>query len=345
MNAIKPQWIGLFVSSGFVVLIALIIGFGGGAWRSDSLHFVLFFDQSVNGLNTGSAVKFRGVPVGSVDRIALRVDGQKSDSRAVPVIIKIDRRRLEQNLGVGDEFLGEGGFRQTIARGLAGRLNMESFITGQLFIELDFLDRPNLAFHLDEEASDFLEIPTVRSPFDELTADIVELIGEFEDIDLGRLGANLDRLLVSGANAIEKSDVPKLIGEATRFVEHLNELFEDEEIGEVVTAIGVASSAIAELAGEAEKALRSLGEEGLPLGDDLAGLAREWSQAAGAVSDFTRQLSRMLGEDSDFRFETSESLREIGQAARSLRRFIDYLERNPRALLTGRGSSDDWPEE
>ncbi|MCC5788964.1 MAG: MCE family protein [Opitutales bacterium] len=345
MNSVKPQWIGLFVTMGFAALVGLVVVFGGGMWRSDTHTFVLFFDQSVNGLHPGSSVKFRGVPVGSVERIALRVEGQKPESRAVPVLIKVDRRRLERDLGVGGEFLGEGSFEQTLRRGLCGRLNLESFITGQLFVELDFVDRHDLVFHLAESHESMREIPTVRSPFDELTADIVELIGDFEEVDIEALSRNLDRLLVSAANAIEETDFPRLAGEATRLLEQVNELLERQDIGGAIDSFGEASAAITALAGEAEKALRALGEEGLPLGEDLLELAKNWSAAAEEVTRFTRELSLMLGDDSDFRFEAGESLREIGRAARSIRNFITYLERNPRALLTGRESRDNWPEE
>ncbi|MCH8475135.1 MAG: MlaD family protein [Opitutales bacterium] len=345
MNSVKPQWIGLFVTTGFAALVGLVVVFGGGVWRADTHTFVLFFDQSVNGLHPGSSVKFRGVPVGSVERIALRVDGQRPESRAVPVIIKVDRRRLERDLGVGGEFLGEGSFQETLRRGLCGRLNMESFITGQLFIELDFVDRDNLVFHLEDAHESLREIPTVRSPFDELTADIVELIGDFEEVDLVSLSKNLDRLLISATNAIEESDFPRLSGETTRLIEQANELLEKQDIGGAIDSFAEASGAIAALAGEAEKSLRNLGEEGLPLGEDLVELANNWSMAAQEVTRLTRELSLLLGDDSDFRFEAGDSLREISRAARSIRSFINYLERNPRALLTGRESKDSWPEE
>ena len=93
-NNPNPKIIGAFVSLMLGLIVAMVMYFGTANFLNRSTHFILFFDQSVNGLQIGSAVKFRGVPVGEVKRIMIRAEGQREDSTAIPVIIEINPNHL-----------------------------------------------------------------------------------------------------------------------------------------------------------------------------------------------------------------------------------------------------------
>ena len=142
----NTRLIGAFVSAAVVLIIALVMFFGSSSVFRKTTRFILFFDQSINGLSVGSPVKFRGVPIGSVERIMIRFDGQSEDATAIPVIIRIDRSRLEKDLGVTPDVLEMEALQRSIDRGLAAQLNLESFITGQLFVELGFVKEGQKVF-------------------------------------------------------------------------------------------------------------------------------------------------------------------------------------------------------
>jgi paraquat-inducible protein B len=71
-------------------VIAGVLLFGGGKFFQEKLPYVLFFDSSVEGLNVGAPVIFRGVQIGQVKEISAIADPQTFDVR-IRVLIEIVR--------------------------------------------------------------------------------------------------------------------------------------------------------------------------------------------------------------------------------------------------------------
>ncbi|MBZ0274107.1 MlaD family protein [bacterium] len=68
--------VGLFVVGGTLIMAAALIWLGATKFFSETTTFVTYFDESVQGLDTGSQVKFMGVAVGTVSRIRVGPDGK-----------------------------------------------------------------------------------------------------------------------------------------------------------------------------------------------------------------------------------------------------------------------------
>ena len=86
--------IGGFMVSAMALLVVSVLIFGGGKFLQKTYPFVLVFDGSVKGLKAGSSVVFRGVEVGSVEKIVIRPNPQTLDVQ-IPVIINIDPENVE----------------------------------------------------------------------------------------------------------------------------------------------------------------------------------------------------------------------------------------------------------
>jgi len=132
--------IGGFVAGAIALAVAGIIAFGSGKFFAQELHFVLFFDSSVKGLQVGAPVTFRGVKIGSVKDIVLRLD-PGTDAIQMPVYIDVDPRNF---LTEGAKYEPYGNYQQLIEKqGMRARLELQSFVTGQLAVGLDFFpDQP-----------------------------------------------------------------------------------------------------------------------------------------------------------------------------------------------------------
>ncbi|MDR2982865.1 MAG: MlaD family protein [Puniceicoccales bacterium] len=109
--------IGIFVLGGLLLLIIFIGLFGSGQFNSKKVEFICFFEDSVNGLDIGSPVKFKGVTVGKVSRVLLRIEGQTLGDNAVPVVIEIDERALSSS-GIVEHFSDKKKCEDIIERGL-----------------------------------------------------------------------------------------------------------------------------------------------------------------------------------------------------------------------------------
>ena len=87
--------IGLFVIIGFISLFGIIVGMSWDKFFPDNDNLVvMYFEESVKGLNVGSPVLFKGVEIGKVSRIDL-LGNEESASFSIPVYVRL---RMSQEL-------------------------------------------------------------------------------------------------------------------------------------------------------------------------------------------------------------------------------------------------------
>jgi phospholipid/cholesterol/gamma-HCH transport system substrate-binding protein len=152
-------FIGLFVILGVVLGVVAIIWVGATSFFQKGETYISYFDESVQGLQMDSSVKFRGVDVGRVE--AIRV---APDNRLIGVVMKINMRENLQKDAVA----------QLKAAG----------ITGIMFVELDLKKpgAPNLSPKIDFP-SEYPIIPTRPSEIQQLLSGINEVVKKFNEID------------------------------------------------------------------------------------------------------------------------------------------------------------------
>jgi paraquat-inducible protein B len=164
--------IGAFVVGAVALVVAGILVFGSGRFLQETFKFVMYFDGSVKGLNVGSSVVFRGVKIGTVTDILLRYNPADMSVK-IPVIVEIDPDRVEVVGVLATEPDPEAAIGQLIERGLRARLQMQSLVTGQLMVELDF--HPDKEVKLVGGDTGYPEIPTIPSTIEELSKRIEEV--------------------------------------------------------------------------------------------------------------------------------------------------------------------------
>jgi len=154
----SPTLIGVFVLGALAIALAGLAVFGSGKLFRRTAQFVMVFGGSVNGLSVGAPVKFRGVQVGSVIQILLSLPGMTLPELRIPVVIEIDQD-LVSKLGGMINPAEPTSFAALIDEGLRAQLQLESIVTGVLFVELDLFPGSPVNLFLPKE-SGYLEIPT-----------------------------------------------------------------------------------------------------------------------------------------------------------------------------------------
>lgn len=288
--------VGAFVIGGLTLLVAGIILLGGGRMFSDDIEYVLYFDGSVSGLNIGAPVVFRGVPMGQVTRISLEANPRDA-SVTIPVYIRLDENSIVR-AGVAGELTDN--FRQEILRrliqrGLRARLQLQSLITGQYRVELDFL--PNTPANFRSPMPD-REIPTLPSPIDTLQRTVASL--------------PLEEMAHTTAGILEKLNAA-LAGDALE--RGLN--------------------AFAATFEEAQGLLAGMQESQKTLPQAL----QSTRDAMNNVSSVSLATKAIVERNAPLTQELRRLIQESTAAVRSLRAFLDVLERNPEALLRGKQGS------
>jgi paraquat-inducible protein B len=300
----NPTLIGAFVLGGVVLVVAALVLFGGGRYFTEKVTFVAFFDDAVTGLSIGAPVNFRGVKVGEVRDIQVHI--AEALSLRIPVYLLLQPRRIRD---VGIASPEPDIFAKLISEGLRARLEYSSYVTGQIQIELDFDSEPDRPPNYTNAATEFPEMPTVRSSLSEIRETLESLA--FED-----LVATAQQVL-SGLNELVNS--PDLAGSLSGL---------NQGIRDLQSLVTTANQQIEPLTTHVN---RTLDEADHTLKD----LQETLAVARGALVTAQDSLS-IAGEESTLRYELRRTLDEISSAARSVRLLAEYLERNPDSLLRGK---------
>lgn len=200
--------IGLFLICGLVLTVGALLFFFGHRLERNAVTPVLFFEGSVKGLNVGSSVYFRGVPIGRVDKIQLIPNSQ--NKIIIPVYIKIDPK-ITANRQISRTKL-ETWINDLVKHGLKGKLQTQSVLTGQMTIELDFYPNYPLRFQAQEYDIHEIEIPTVPSMLDEISQNL-------EKIPLSDISSNMNGLLKN-----LNTNIPNLLQQSTSAMVSINRL-------------------------------------------------------------------------------------------------------------------------
>lgn len=212
----NPTAIGLFMIGAVVLAVAGTATLASTAWFQKRSTFISFFQESVNGLENGAPVKFQGVPVGTVTELLIQID-ERDKTFQVPVEYEIDLTRLTTQLGTFVNLADPPVLRQQIADGLRARLQTESIVTGQLYIELSYSP--------DAEPAEFESRPTAW-PEIPTTPSLMAALGT----GAGSLVADMMSVLFQVNQMLAEVDMPGINAAVVASAEAVERLVESPEI-------------------------------------------------------------------------------------------------------------------
>jgi paraquat-inducible protein B len=207
--------VGAFVVTAVILIIGALLVFGSGQIFKRTGKFVLFFEGSVKGLQIGAPVMFEGVKIGEVTDIALQFN-EKDLSVFIPIYIEIDPSTIVVVGGSGRTDKAQY-IQPLIQKGLKAQLQMQSIVTGQLMVYLDFWpDKPiKLVGSPDEK---YKEMPTVPTDLQDLTKRLGELPLKDILVKLDGTLAGIEKLVNSPKLAEDLASLEQLIKNADKVV-------------------------------------------------------------------------------------------------------------------------------
>jgi phospholipid/cholesterol/gamma-HCH transport system substrate-binding protein len=309
--------LGLFVVVGVCAAAGSFFFFGARAFSTETVSYKTFFNESVQGLEVGSPVKFRGVTIGSVDSIDIA-----PDRRHVEVTYELGVKVLDA-LGLAvEKRLGQKR-RLFIPPDLHAQL-AASGITGVKFIQMDFFaEKTNppieLPFALPEN-----HIPAVGSVLKNLEDSVVRVVDGFPEV-MRQVLVVLDRISAIVTD-IEGQHLPEQVSQTLTGLKlvlaSVNRVAIDLEPG------ALSKEARAVLA-NINTAVVSLNEVLARVGGDrgLAASLQHTSDSLGAMSQNASAVGPAIEDVS----------REVQSAARAVQRLAEAIELDPDMLIKGRG--------
>ncbi|MGO9611490.1 MAG: MlaD family protein [Dissulfurispiraceae bacterium] len=322
--------IGAFVLGAIALAIAAVVIFGSGQFFKKTQKFVMFFEGSVKGLQVGAPVVFQGVKIGEVIDIKLVFD-PKDLSALIPVYVEVDPKKVI-TLGTGPK-IGDNRFiKALIAKGLKAQLQLQSFVTGQLMINLDFY--PDKPIRLVGTEKKYPEIPTIPTPLDQLLKTI-------QDLNLDQIVKKMDSAIGGVDKLVNSAELKESISSLNEMLKSVNHLAKnvDAHVNPIASDIHEVSTAARSSLVQLDKTLAM--KEGVP--GEIASEVKNTLKAARVALDETdkalENIKHITAQNANLGYEIERSVDEFTALARSLRTLTDYLERHPEAFIRGKNPS------
>jgi len=344
--------IGLFVISGTALAVVAVIVLGAGTLFRKTILTETYFKQSVQGLDVGAPVKFRGVEVGRVQDITLVSQEYDTDRRYVLVRMAFFPEAGPVKVENGEE-TGPGAIRRRIEReteqGLRVRLAFQG-LTGTAYVEADYLDPERYPpFEIDWEPR-YPYCASAPSTITRLGEAVDRIMRDLERVDFQGISVGLGGSLAALTKAVEDVNVRAMSEEAVRFLsemrqtnERIGELLAGDEIRGIFDDVSATAAALRRTAEGAEEPAKELFDNLPELSASVGSLAKKLDTAADDVTEILARLRRasyrlddlMAGQQPNI----ERALENMGVISQNLRDLSETLKRDPSRLLFGKPGS------
>jgi phospholipid/cholesterol/gamma-HCH transport system substrate-binding protein len=341
MEHISYFKLGLFVISATVIGIIGLVVLGGGKFFQKKNIVETYINESVQGLDVGSPVKFRGVLVGNVEEISLTGAEYPTSHSYVLVRVSISRNVFHFPLTDPDNpaFLAE------VKKGLRVRLAPQG-LTGQAYLEADYLDpKENRPLPIDWTPK-YAYIPSAPSRITQFSDAIERILHNVEKVDIQRLTTAMENSLktidqLAGSVNFDKigTQVSTLLTEVRATNRQLKEIVADPELKAGIKNAAVAAATAREILQRADKPLTQLVNDLPKATQSINQLAQRLNDVSASLPETNAQFRQTLGrlngliagQQQDIK-ATVENLRSMSE---SMQEILDNLKRYPSQTLFG----------
>jgi paraquat-inducible protein B len=285
-----------------------------------AVRYVIHFDETMRGLSVGAPVTLLGLPAGEVKAIGLDVDPKTAHVRGRVEIVTFPERLIAR-LSPAQAALARSTERHALLqrlveeRGLRAQLRSGSLVTGQLFVALDYFeDAPKVTMNWSQDPP---VLPAVPSTVTELEGRLTGILAKLDKLPYETIGADATRALASldatlrGASETLKRVDADVTPELKTALEDVRRV--------LATADGLLKNGVTTTLAGFDTTLEELRR---PL--------------ATADTVLKSANGTLLGRNAPLQHDLRDTLHEVSLAARSLRVFLDYLDRHPEALIRGK---------
>jgi len=312
--------IGLFIIVGTIIGAIGVVALGVGTIFQKKVLVETYIDESVQGLDVGSAVKFRGVLVGKVETISLTSVEYATKRRYVLV-----RIGLTTKLFLADA--GSPSFSAEVDKGLRVRLASQG-VTGAAYIEADYQDPArNPPLEIDWQPR-YPYVPSSLSRITQLSESVEKILRSFENVDVGRLVAGLEKSLLTITKVAEGANFENLGAQANAFLtevrdtnRQLKELIGGSEVKSAFKDGAAAAKTAREIIDSAEKPLKQL----------LADLPR----AAESIERMVKRLDSVTADLPETSTQLRQTLQRINRLIATQQQGIAATVENLQAISNG----------
>ncbi|MFH1242859.1 MAG: MlaD family protein [Pseudomonadota bacterium] len=221
--------VGAFVASGIIITVLAVIWLGMSRFLEKGQYYATYFNESVQGLQKDSPVKYRGVTIGRVQSI-----GVAPDSKLIQVVLKIESGQpLDSDMVAQLKDVG---------------------ITGSMFVELDRKKKgepdqsPKLSF-----PSEYPVVASKPSEISELLRGIDDFLKQASSMDLKGVSEKVKLTLDRANQMMEDADVKGISTDVKASLERVDYILDKERWDRILTSIGQVAGSLNSMVVKAER--------------------------------------------------------------------------------------------
>jgi len=314
--------IGAFIVGAMVLIFVALLFFSGGRLFSEKEPVIMYFEGSVQGLQVGAPVKLKGVVLGEITNIQLNF---QNDEKTVITAVTADlvlKRINSKGISIKREF-----FNEAIKNGMRAQLNFQSFLTGLLYVELDFY--PETPVKLYGLQNKIRELPTAATQFEKLSK-------RFADMDISGIVTHVDELLTEVNKIVKSGDIQvaiKSVGDAAISVEKTSDTV-NAEFRNLTQNIEKTRRSVDTLLAELNHQTPEIANALHKSLNDLSSSLQQVDKSAAAINN-------TFSEDAPLIYQLNSTLESVSRSAHAFRDLTDTLEQQPEALLRGKNTGKD----
>jgi paraquat-inducible protein B len=326
--------VGSFALVALVLCIGVILVLGGSRWFRRTGILETYFDESVQGLDIGSKLKYRGVVLGHVTHIGFTYEKYELENPSgnPKRYVLVEAKVRPELIGIRRQNWDEEARQKEIAKGLRIRLASQG-LTGTNYLEMDYVDpAANIPLPIDWQPEHFY-VPSARSTVTQLVDAAEQTLNKVQRLDLEATVESLNRLLASLNRTVDAFDAAGL-SERTKSALHQMEAIPFAEIGQE------ARSLVSELR-DTNRALQQTvaNPAWTSVARDLQATAAQVRKLAEnpalpamleRADQVTRRIDRLLASRDGELGDAVDNLLEISE---NLRQLSETLKRDPSVIL------------
>ena len=306
------------------LILAAVVVFGSGNLFRKTHEFVIYFGGDINGLRVGAPVKFKGVEIGQVNKIKLRLEqqinfqsGKLNAEVRIPVIIQLDEDKIVSHGGTAIDLSDPHTVPNLIREGLRAQLGSDSFVTGLMYVALDI--EPDTPIQMvAPPGSPLQEIPAIPNTLEQAQKVAVRIFERLDKVNFNAVFTQMTGMLDSIRQITTSPGLRAAINNSEKTREQLDHT----------------------LAG-AQQTLSTVNSQVPPLSVSLQRTSTSADAAAKQATLTLGTVQTTIEPNSPINYQALQTLQDVSAAAHSVKELADYLQRNPSAIVRGRDFSQD----
>lgn len=329
--------LGLFVIAGLFLIVAGVVIFGAGALFTEYLRVETATTESVQGLDVGAAVKYRGVPIGKVAKIEMagwrygRRDAAVQSDVNRFILIEMDIRRdmllahdmeeIRRNLAVA------------IEQGLRVRM-ASSGLTGPAYLEVLFLDPQRQPVQPVPWTPPPLYLPSAPSTMTEIVSGVEAILAELKKAQIGKIAGDLDRLInntdtaiVDLKTAVLREKLASVLDEARGTTQRVHVILANPNLDKTINDLSATmASAKNTVSGDEVQAFVA----------DLPRISARLRDTTARIDEIVRdpKMQKLIDGLSDTATSTAPAALELRRALRELNLLLSTQRQDLEAIVT-----------